>query len=97
MTFYTRRQIVELLDVEEGFVRALEQEEIIESDGPEPSKLEFSERMLERVRVAHTLVDDLEVNLAGVVIIVRMREEIGELRQALESALQRIRSRSPSS
>jgi hypothetical protein len=40
MTFYTRRQIVELLDVEEGFVRALEQEEIIESDGPEPSKLE---------------------------------------------------------
>jgi hypothetical protein len=94
MTFYTRRQIVQLLDLDEGFVQALEQEEIIEADGPEPSKGEFSERMLERVRVAHTLVHDLDVNLAGVVIIVRMREEIGELRNALESALHRIRSRS---
>jgi hypothetical protein len=53
--------------------------------------------MLERVRVAHTLVNDLDVNLAGVVIIVRMREEIGELRHALESALQKIRSRSSTS
>jgi hypothetical protein len=97
MTFYTRRQIVELLDLEEGFIQALEQEEIIEADGPEPKAIEFSERMLERVRVAHTLVHDLDVNLAGAVIIVRMREEISELQHALESALQRLRSRSPTS
>jgi MerR family transcriptional regulator/heat shock protein HspR len=92
MTIYTRRQILELLNVEEDFLVALEQEEVIEPDGPEPRAGEFSERMLERVRVACTLVNDLDVNLAGVVIIVRMREEIGELRDALESALERLRS-----
>ena len=92
MTIYTRRQILELLNVEEDFLVALEQEEIIEPDGPEARAGEFSERMLERVRVAHTLVHDLDVNLAGVVISVRMREEIGQLRNARESALERLRS-----
>jgi hypothetical protein len=57
MSSYTRRQIVELLRVEESFVLRLEEEEIIE-----------------------------------VAIIVRMREEIAELKHALESALQTIRS-----
>jgi hypothetical protein len=92
MSSYTRRQIVELLRVEESFVLRLEEEEIIEVDAPESDAGEFSERMLERVRVADTLERDLDVNLGGVAIIVRMREEIAELKHALESALQTIRS-----
>jgi hypothetical protein len=92
MTFYTRREIVDLLHIDEAFVTVLEQEEIVEADAPEEEKGEFSERMLERVRVADTLVRDLDVNLGGVAIIVRMREEIAELRHALGSALEAIRS-----
>jgi MerR family transcriptional regulator/heat shock protein HspR len=91
MTFYTRSQIVELLHVEESFLVLLEQEEIIQADAPD-SEERFSERMLERVRVADTLTRDLDVNLGGVAIIVRMREEMAELRHALGSALQTIRS-----
>ncbi len=92
MTFYTRHQVVELLRIDEGFLERLEQEEIVEVDAPESAEGVFSERMLERARVADTLVRDLEVNLGGVAIIVRMREEIAELHHALGTALQTLRS-----
>jgi hypothetical protein len=89
MSTYTRRQITELLEVDEGFVLTLEREEIIEPDAPAGG--EFSEQMLERVRVAHNLVTDLEVNLAGAAIIVRMREEMSAMRQKLEELLGELR------
>ncbi len=95
MTFYSRRQVVELLEVEDEFLTSLEQEEIVQIDAPASSEGDFSERMLERVRVADSLVRDLEVNLPGVAIILRLREEMVELRHALGSALQRIRSEGP--
>jgi hypothetical protein len=90
MSTYTRRQITELLEVDEGFVLTLEREEIIEPDVPAGG--EFSEQMLERVRVAHNLVTDLEVNLAGAAIIVRMREEMSAMRQKLEELLGELRA-----
>ncbi len=92
MTFYTRHQVVELLRIEEGFLERLEQEEVVEVDAPESAEGVFSERMLERARVADTLVRDLDVNLGGVAIIVRMREEIAELHHALGTALHTLRS-----
>ncbi len=87
MTSYTRTQIVELLHVDDGFVALLEEEEIVFVDEPEAMPDTYSERMLERVRVADTLVHELEIDLAGVAIIVRMREEMATLRQALVRAL----------
>lgn len=96
MTFYTRQRIVEILRVDQAFLESLEQEEIIEVDAPGNAEGEYSERMLERVRVADTLVQDLDVNLAGVAIIVRLREELGDLRTKLGSALQLLRSHRPS-
>ena len=97
MSFYSRRQVVELLEIEDEFLASLEQEEIVEIDAPASSEGDFSELMLERVRVADSLVRDLEVNLPGVAIILRLREEMAELRHALGSALHRIRSEGPSS
>ncbi len=95
MTFYSRRQVAELLEIEDEFLTSLEQEEIVQIDAPASSEGDFSERMLERVRVADSLVRDLEVNLPGVAIILRLREEMAELRHALGSALKRIRSEDP--
>ena len=76
MTYYTRRQLIELLRVEEAFLVALEQEEIVLCDAPESEPDTYSERMLERVRVADNLVKELDVNLPGVAVIVQMREEL---------------------
>jgi hypothetical protein len=91
VSFYTRHQIVELLEIEEGFLLRLEQEEIIHPDAPPDAPSKYSEQMLERVRVAHNLVRDLEVNLAGAAIIVRLREEIASMRHQLERLVLELR------
>jgi MerR family transcriptional regulator/heat shock protein HspR len=93
MSFYSRVQIVKLLEIDEGFLASLESEEIIEIDAPAEAPGEYSERMLERVRVAHELVSELDVNLAGVAIIVRMREQVFELRHDMETRLRELRER----
>jgi hypothetical protein len=81
MTFYTLRQIAEILGLDPEFVEQLEREEILLPE-PEPEhEAAYSERMLERARVAHELVHELEVNLAGASVIVRLREEMVVLRQ----------------
>ena len=87
MRYYTRRQLIEILELEEGFVVRLEQEDVVERDAPAGVPGEFSERMLERARVAHNLVHELDVNLAGAAIIVRMREEMARQRHRIEEFL----------
>ncbi len=91
MSYYTRKQLLEFLDIDDGFITSLQQEEIIVVDSPEEGLGEFSDRMLERARVAQNLVRDLEVNMAGVAVIVRMREEMAELRHRLEQLLGEVR------
>ena len=93
MSTYTRKQIIELLSVDDGFLVSLEREEIITRDAPAEESGEFSERMLERARVAHNLVRDLDVNLAGAAVIVRMREEMAGLRHRVEELLEELRRR----
>jgi hypothetical protein len=89
MRYYTRKEVIELLSVDDGFLISLETEQIVTRDAPAQSPGEFSEQMLERVRVARTLTRDLDVNLPGVAVIVRMREELAELRRGLERLTQR--------
>ncbi len=91
MSFYTRLQVVELLEVTESFVVELERESIVSVDAATEEAGEFSEAMLERIRVAHTLVHELDVNLAGVAIILRLREELSDLRHSLEKVLSELR------
>jgi MerR family transcriptional regulator/heat shock protein HspR len=93
MSFYSRTEIVKLLEIDEGFLSSLESEEIIEVDAPPGESGEYSERMLERVRVAHELVRELDVNLPGVAIIVRMREQMLTLRNDFEKSLRDLRER----
>ena len=93
MSYYTRKQLVELLETDDGFLSALEREEIIIGDAPSESAGEYSERMLERARVAQNLVRELEVNMAGAAVIVRMREEMAELRLHLEELVAEVRRR----
>lgn len=90
MIFYSRKQLIELLEIDDGFVTTLEREEILFRDGPEPSSAEYSDRMLERARVARTLMRDLEVNLEGTAVIVRLREEIAGLHRERETLLARL-------
>lgn len=63
-SYYTRAQIVETLEIDAEFLVSLEREAIVTCDAPSGAEGEFSERMLERARVAHNLTHELDVNLA---------------------------------
>ena len=94
MRIYTREQILELVGIDTVFFVDLEREEIVSGDAPEEGG--YSERMLERARVAHELVHELDVNVEGAAIIVRMREELNALRRdlaALADEVRRLRGR----
>ena len=67
--YYTRTQIIETLEIGDDFLVSLEREAIVTCDAPPDAAGEFSERMLERARVAYNLMHELDVNLAGAAII----------------------------
>ena len=94
MSRYTRRQVLELLEIEDTFLVALELEEIVMDDAGSGQDPGYSELMLERARVAHNLVQELDVNLPGVSIILRMREEMAELRHQMAEVLSELKRRS---
>ncbi len=95
MRFYSRIEIVELLEIQSSFLEDLEREAIIEADAPAAEAGEFSEKMLERARVAYNLVNDLDVNLAGAAIIVRMREDMSGLTHRIEELLNHLQGLAP--
>lgn len=92
MKSFTRTQILEILSLEDGFLLQLEQEEIVYVDASDPAA-PYSEHMLERARVADNLVHELDVNLAGVAVIVQMRENLADVQHQLEAALTELRQR----
>jgi MerR family transcriptional regulator/heat shock protein HspR len=93
VSYYTRKQVLELLEIDDGFLGTLITEEIVIVDVPGGEGGEFSEQMLERARVAQNLVRDLDVNLAGVAIILRMREDMAELHRRLAELASALRQR----
>jgi hypothetical protein len=90
MTSFERSDVVRLLDVDDAFLEVLERESIVYVDVEERR---FSPRMVERVRVAHSLVFELEVNLSGVAVILRMREQLGSMHGALSRAQEILHQR----
>lgn len=93
MTTYSRKQLLEIVETDDGFLTALIREEIVVADAAastDPDR--FSELMLERVRVAQNLVRDLDVNLAGAAIIIRMREELADLQRRLAALAESFES-----
>ena len=59
---------------------------------PEPLEREYTEEEAELVRVAHVLVRELEINVAGVEVILRMRQEVLALRQQMAEVIQTLQS-----
>lgn len=87
--FWTVSEVVEQLQITERFLFELEEEEIVCSvcrDDP-PIKL-FAAEELERLRLAKILVDEMGVNLAGVEVVLRMRQSMIEMRRQFDDIFQ---------
>lgn len=84
-----RVTLADLLDLLEGD-RDLVERCLAAGHAHESDEGTFDPADVERVLVTHTLVRELEVNWAGVDIILRMREALIETRRQIAKLLARI-------
>lgn len=84
---YTRIQIAELLELDEGFLLELERHEIV-IPGPEQR---YDARAIERVRVCWTMHDALGVNLAGLEVALHLLDRLERERREVRRLLERYR------
>ena len=87
--YWTFKEVVEIIQIDENFINDLEREEIIcpELLDDHPNK-RYSASDLDNLRLAKILVQDMDVNLAGVEVILRMRENMVHMRQQFDAILE---------
>ncbi len=87
--FWTVHEVMERFEVEETFLRELEDEEILCPACEEDAQSKrFPADELEKLRLAKLLVEEMEVNLSGVDIILRMRQHMMEMRRQFDAILE---------
>ncbi len=87
--FWTVKEVIEFFEVDERFLSDLEQEELVYTQcHGEFSEKVFPSRELEKLRLAKILVDEMGVNLAGVEIILRMRQTMFDMRKQFDAILE---------
>ena len=87
--FWTVEEVVEIFEVDERFLQELEEEDILcPACRDEPSSRVFSTSELEKIRLAKLLVEEMDVNVAGVEIILRMRQMMFEMRKQFDDILE---------
>jgi len=87
--FWTHTEVVEFFQVDEGFLASLEEEELLcPICRDEASPRVFPVQELEKLRLAKVLVEEMGVNLAGVEIILRMREMMFSMRKQFDEILE---------
>jgi MerR family transcriptional regulator/heat shock protein HspR len=87
--YWTVTEVMEIFQVDETVISYLEEGEILcpECFKEKPTK-RFSAVELDKLRLAKTLMEDMEVNLPGVEVILRMRESMLRMREQFDDILE---------
>jgi MerR family transcriptional regulator/heat shock protein HspR len=92
--FWTVTEVMELFEMEEKGLTDLEQEEILCPTCQEtPPKKLFSSSELEKLRLAKILMEDMGVNLAGVEVVLRIRQAMVDMRRQFDAILEDLAQR----
>ena len=87
--FWTHTEVIETFEVEEHFLEDLEEEEIIcPTCGDDDRTKQFPVSEMEKLRLAKILFDDMGVNLAGIDIILKMRQDMIDMRKQFDAILE---------
>lgn len=87
--YFRITEVVEICGVQRKFVARLEQESLIQPIIR--SKLKYYPRdQVERVRVAHLLMTEMGVNLAGAEVALNMREQMIAMQRQFNEVLRRL-------
>lgn len=87
--YWSATEVVEFFQVNEAFLDDLEKENIVCSscrDGL--SRKSFSVGEMEKVRLAKILMDEMDVNLAGVEVVLQMRKSMIAMRKQFDAILE---------
>lgn len=82
-------EVVELCGVDKEFVRRLERERVIHALIRENRKL-YSFDQVDRVRVAHLLIEEMGVNLEGAEVVLHMREQMITMQRQVKELVRRL-------
>lgn len=83
-------RVVAELHTDVEFVHELAEAELIQLERDVGGEALISEKDAERVRVVHLLTSDLDVNLAGVEVILHMRETMVAMQRQLQEILEAV-------
>jgi len=87
--YWTITEVMETFQVDERLIEDLEREEIICSSCPEGNNIKhFSALEMDKVRLAKILMEDMDVNLPGVEVILRMRQSMIQMRKQFDAILE---------
>jgi MerR family transcriptional regulator/heat shock protein HspR len=82
-------EVVKICGVEEDFLDRLERESVIRPVMRQRRKL-YPLDQVDRVRVAHVLIDELGVNLEGAEVVLHMRSQMIAMQQQFRELLRRV-------
>lgn len=86
---YHIHEIIEYIGCDEEFVDLIEREALIFSEKAlNTGERKYPEDQVDRIRVIKNLMDDLEVNLAGVEVILEMRENMMRMQEMFDQILE---------
>ncbi len=87
--FWSVTEIIESFEIDEVFLVNLEREEIVcPTCNREAQPKLFTASDMEKIRLAKILTEDMGVNLAGVEVILRMRQNMFEMRKQFDTILE---------
>ncbi len=82
--------VAQILDLHQQTLRKYEEEGLVSPDRTAGGTRMYSRSDVERLRVIVSLTRELGVNLAGVEVIFRMREQLEEMKRMLDLILQQL-------
>ena len=86
--FWTVTEVVEIFRIDKGFLDNLEKEDLLCPVCREDSNAKlFSVNELEKLHLIKLLSEDMDVNLPGIEIILRMRQSMFEMRRQFDAIL----------
>jgi MerR family transcriptional regulator, heat shock protein HspR len=87
--YWTVSEVIEIFQMDEDVISYLEEEEIVcpECIDENPTRL-FRATELDKLRLVKILMEDMDVNLPGVEVILRMRQSMIQMRKQFDDILE---------
>ncbi len=88
---WTHKEVLAFFEIDEEFLRYLEQEKIVCPVCSEDNITRtFTARDVENLRLTRILMEELNVNLAGVEVILNMRRNMIDMRKQFDAILEEM-------